>query len=86
MLQMGAGMMMKGPEMMVATGAMGASTVVKSAPGGAQAYQEMGKMQCKGADHVTGIDFVKTGAGEGVDFGGDYLCGPTCGGGCKIDV
>lgn len=42
--------------------------------------KELGLIECKGLDHATGGKFFETIMGPGSDFGGNYLCQPTCGG------
>ncbi|CAL8143142.1 unnamed protein product [Orchesella dallaii] len=44
--------------------------------------RELGLIECTGFDHSTHIPFFETVFGQGVDFGGNYLCMPTCGGDC----
>jgi len=42
--------------------------------------KKIGVIECKGADGVTGGSLMKIVMGPNADFGGDYLCEPTCGG------
>ncbi|CAL8113325.1 unnamed protein product [Orchesella dallaii] len=44
--------------------------------------REIGMIECMGADHFFGGNFFETLLGPGNDFGGNFICQPTCGGEC----
>lgn len=42
--------------------------------------KKLGLIECQGLDHAFHGNFFQNIMGEGADFGGNYLCQPTCGG------